>query len=395
MNINIQFNIKQFLAIFIPIFIIGVLCTPYQTMVVNISHHIVGKVTAILIILFYAEMNITYGFLSLVFVVFFYKIFDTEFINSGTISGSFTEINDNNIVKDTQTSLFGNEPTTIFITKRTKTSLYQSTNIPLVIYQTWHTKSLPPKMAECVDKLKRENPEFEHHLYDDADCREFIHSNFDISILETYDRLIPGAYKADLWRYCILYKNGGIYLDIKFQCENGFKLTEFAKQDETYVLDQPFSMPTVTVNEEISIINQTNYYDVVKRNIYTWKNKQMGIYNAVMATKPNNPVILRCIKRIVDNVKNRYYGFSPLYPTGPGLLGEQYFGSKFVQKVNDFNYFNSMNGKYIISRKKKILSQYPEYRYEQSKYRQAKNGEYYSTLWTKKNIYVNGEIRIT
>jgi len=387
MNLNIQFNIKQFLGIFIPIFMIGVLCSPYQSMVVNISHHIVGKVTAILIILFYAEMNLTYGFLSLVFVVFFYKIFDTEYMSKDSTS---TVLTDNN-----KANIFGNEPSTIFITKRTKTNLFESSNIPLVLYQTWYTKSLPPKMAECVDKLKRENPEFEHHLYDDADCREFIRMNFDETVIEAYDRLIPGAYKADLWRYCILYKNGGLYLDIKFQCENGFKLIEFANEDVVYVLDQPFSMPTVKVEEEISIINQTNYYDVVKRNIYTWKNKQMGIYNAVMATKPNNPVILRCIKRIVDNVKKRYYGFNPLYPTGPGLLGEQYFGNEFVQKINDFNYFNSMNGKYIISRKKKVLSQYPEYRAEQTKYRPAKNGEYYSTLWTKKNIYVNGELRLT
>ena len=38
--------------------------------------------------------------------------------------------------------------------------------IPLKIYQTWYTKDLPPKMQECVDKKKRENPEFEYNLYD-------------------------------------------------------------------------------------------------------------------------------------------------------------------------------------------------------------------------------------
>ncbi len=48
------------------------------------------------------------------------------------------------------------------------------TVVPLDIYQTWHTKDLPPKMKECVDKLKQDNPEFTHHLYDDAMCRQFI-----------------------------------------------------------------------------------------------------------------------------------------------------------------------------------------------------------------------------
>jgi mannosyltransferase OCH1-like enzyme len=92
--------------------------------------------------------------------------------------------------------------------------------IPLNIYQTWHTKNLPTKMQENVNCLKRQNPEFKYYLYDDYDCREFIKKNFDKDVLNAFDTLIPGAYKADLWRYCILYKNGGIYLDINFKCED-------------------------------------------------------------------------------------------------------------------------------------------------------------------------------
>jgi mannosyltransferase OCH1-like enzyme len=87
--------------------------------------------------------------------------------------------------------------------------------IPLDIYQTWTTKELSPKMKECVETLKRENPEFTHHLYDDDDCYKFIKDNFDKEVADSYDNIIPGAFKADLWRYCILYKKGGIYLDIK------------------------------------------------------------------------------------------------------------------------------------------------------------------------------------
>ena len=53
--------------------------------------------------------------------------------------------------------------------------------IPLKIYQTWHTKKLPPLMKECTKLLKKDNPEFEYHLYDDNDCIEFIRNNFDAS----------------------------------------------------------------------------------------------------------------------------------------------------------------------------------------------------------------------
>ena len=70
-------------------------------------------------------------------------------------------------------------------------------------------------MKENAEILQEQNPEFKYYLYDDDMCKEFIKDNFDDEILYTFNKLKPGAYKADLWRYCILYIKGGIYLDIK------------------------------------------------------------------------------------------------------------------------------------------------------------------------------------
>ena len=95
--------------------------------------------------------------------------------------------------------------------------------IPLNLFQTWHTLDLPINMRNAVDTLKMQNPEFTHYLYDDNMSREFIKNNFNDDVLYAYDKLKPGAYKADLWRYCVLYIYGGIYLDIKFAPLNGFK----------------------------------------------------------------------------------------------------------------------------------------------------------------------------
>ena len=96
-------------------------------------------------------------------------------------------------------------------------------DIPCNIFQTWETKILPPSMFETISKIKRQNPRFKYFLFDDNDCREFIKTHFPTNVLNAYDSLIPGAYKADLWRYCILYKMGGIYIDIKYEPINGFK----------------------------------------------------------------------------------------------------------------------------------------------------------------------------
>jgi mannosyltransferase OCH1-like enzyme len=101
---------------------------------------------------------------------------------------------------------------------------YYNTIIPLNLYLTWSNKVLPPKMQENVDKLKKENPEFNIQIFDNEKRREFIKTNFSEDILLSYDILKPAAYKADLWRLCVLYINGGIYIDIKLNCINNFKL---------------------------------------------------------------------------------------------------------------------------------------------------------------------------
>jgi len=214
--------------------------------------------------------------------------------------------------------------------------------IPLNIFQTWHTLNLPLDMKQNVELLKMQNTEFKHFLYDDAMCREFIKNNFDENVLYTFDKLSPGAYKADLWRYCILYIHGGIYLDIKYHCVNNFKLIKLTNK-EYYVNDLPYCGVS-------------------------------GIYNALLACKSNNVILHKCIYKIVELVKNNSYGRNALGVTGPHMMTEFIDIKQLVL---------SFNGNQIISTKP-ILTIYNTYRKEQHKYALNK---YYSNMWDEKNIY--------
>jgi len=86
--------------------------------------------------------------------------------------------------------------------------------IPKVIYQTWKTKNLHPNVQKVRDNIQRLNPSYEMKLFDDAEMDSFIKENYSDEIYECYNNLLMGAAKADFWRYCVLYINGGIYLDI-------------------------------------------------------------------------------------------------------------------------------------------------------------------------------------
>jgi mannosyltransferase OCH1-like enzyme len=226
-----------------------------------------------------------------------------------------------------------------------------SIKIPLNIYQTWHTKKLPYKMYNNICLMKKNNPEFKYFLFDDNDCREFIKNNFEQDVLIAFDKLIPGAYKADLWRYCILYKHGGIYIDIKFKCINNFKL--------------------------IALVEKEHFVHDLNEN---------GIYNALIVSKPGNQILLNCINKIVENVKNNYYGDSMLHPTGPMLM-EDFFNKEMKNdielRLETFDYSN-IHQHLIKYNDKYIMSLYNGYREEQKLYQKK---EHYSILWKNKYIY--------
>jgi glycosyltransferase involved in cell wall biosynthesis len=226
--------------------------------------------------------------------------------------------------------------------------------IPLKIWQTWKTHELPPKMKENVDRLKENHPEFEYKLFDDEDCRVFIKEHFPEEVLLAYDALIPGAYKADLWRYCVLYIHGGIYLDVKIQLVDGLTFHSFV--DKEYVVRDG---------------------KIVKNGI-----EYASIYNGLMICKKKNPSLLNTIVNVVYNVSTKFMGDNPWESTGPRLLGTN---CNILVTAADFIYNNSQGKDTIRDTNGKIISvHYPEYREEQ---KSALQVGYYINLWNNKTIY--------
>jgi hypothetical protein len=78
------------------------------------------------------------------------------------------------------------------------------------IYMTYK-KSVPDLVFTRWQNLNKEyNIEFSL----DDDCISFIESNFNNYLVELFKEIPIGMYKADLWRLCKLYINGGVYADV-------------------------------------------------------------------------------------------------------------------------------------------------------------------------------------
>jgi len=221
-----------------------------------------------------------------------------------------------------------------------------NTSIPHKIFQTWHTKNLPNLLYENMNALKTMHPDFEYSLFDDDDCRMFILQYFGMVVLEAYDKLIPQAYKADLWRYCVLYIHGGFYIDIKWKLYGDFRLDKLTDK-EHFVLDNICS------------------------NI-------RGVYNGLMITRPKNYLLLQAIHQIVENVSQSFYGLNTLQPTGPQLL------CRFINNQNANIDLLNQGSKICNNKEECILITDNSYREEQN---QNGKNKHYATLWDEKNIY--------
>ena len=166
-------------------------------------------------------------------------------------------------------------------------------NIPNIIMQTGKTRKDINKYSIQWQQM---NPSFQYIFYDDEECRTFLQEYFHSDVIWAFNLLRPGAFKADLFRYCFLYIKGGVYVDL--DCVPLIPLLDF--------LDSTADFISVSERMGLGI---------------------PGVYQAFIACIPGCEILNDAVNRIVQNCKER---FKPKHTewedilsiTGPVLLSK-------------------------------------------------------------------------
>jgi hypothetical protein len=165
-------------------------------------------------------------------------------------------------------------------------------SIPRVVHQTMKSRDVPARMFSAAESWWRSNPDCEYQFHDDSSCASFV-ADFDPDMARCFERVPPGAFRADIWRYCMLYQHGGIYADIDTVCR--------------YSMDRLLS-----ADDEFVIAHDAN---------------PSKLFNAFICTRPQSPIlaaVLDLIRRevLADNWEGRLKSNpTVLYDiTGPGGL---------------------------------------------------------------------------
>lgn len=87
---------------------------------------------------------------------------------------------------------------------------------PKIIHQTWRDHDLPVDAA-LPDSWKRHNPDWEYRFWTDEDLNRFVQTEYP-EMLALYMDVPRPVQRADIARYLLLHKYGGIYADIDTEC---------------------------------------------------------------------------------------------------------------------------------------------------------------------------------
>lgn len=188
--------------------------------------------------------------------------------------------------------------------------------IPKIIHQTYKSAQLPQEILPIVAELKQKNPDWEYRFYTDDDVLNYLKTHADERILDAYRRINPvyGAAKADLFRYLVLYHEGGVYLDIKSTCI--YPLSEVIRPDDRFIVTQ-------WQNEKGQKDENTGKF--------LYLTQDLGIENGeyqqwFIICEKQSPIMKHVLDSVVDNILNYrawHYGFHSygkrgvLFVTGP------------------------------------------------------------------------------
>ena len=114
---------------------------------------------------------------------------------------------------------------------------------------------------------------------------------YESPILATkFKKLKVGAHKADLFRYVILYKYGGIYLDIK---------TDLIKPISSFINHNVENI-LYTVKTDACSIKSESKLNMALRMFFNIKNG--CIYQGFIATTPGNTILYKLINHFVKSI---------------------------------------------------------------------------------------------
>jgi hypothetical protein len=183
--------------------------------------------------------------------------------------------------------------------------------IPRKIHQTWKTKELPLFIDRCVASVAAVNPGWSMQLHTDEDLERFIAPLVEISgnrnmiTLEEFRKIPTGVEKSDVFRFAVLYLEGGLYCDLDIEAIRPF--------DD--LLEKAWELGLLKEDTEVLL---TTDHPIHCRHLY-----RRDVYmNHFMIARPGARLLEEFLCFVGDLARRGTLiaGANPVFTTGPAVL---------------------------------------------------------------------------
>ena len=163
--------------------------------------------------------------------------------------------------------------------------------IPKKLHQVWIGGEVPDSTKRLRDSWIKHHPDWEYKLWGDEDAEIFGMIN-----RRVYDLLKNNGAKADVFRYEIINRYGGIYADTDFECIKGFD--DFL---------------------HLSFFGGDGYHE------------SPNTFNGLFGSVPNHPILQNMINYIYGLTVKQEYGLAEIL----GLTGADKLTEILLQYLSD------------------------------------------------------------
>lgn len=162
---------------------------------------------------------------------------------------------------------------------------------------------MPPMLRRCWLSWQRHHPGWDFRLYADADCRDFVATEFP-ELLDLYDAFPRPVLRYDLVRYLIVYRRGGVYSDMDMLCYRS--------------IDPLLGGHRCLLTVEFQVTRARQ-----RRHGFAG-NRQLG--NAIFAAVAGHPFLGRLIERVRQRARMPISSDEDVEDvTGPRMLTREYY----------------------------------------------------------------------
>lgn len=238
--------------------------------------------------------------------------------------------------------------------------------IPKNIYRCYKDLEGINKFVKVFNLTEERMPEYKQIYYTDVLIDKYIKENYNQRIYNAYKSINPdyGAARADFFRYLIIYKEGGLYMDIKSGPRK--EIRDFLKNYQNKLLvsiGKTGNLWRFIPREHLKYF--FNFDDDWGYITGLWPNSEYQQF--IIASNKGNPILGKVIQQVVTNIeegiknKNLYLSgkYSVLAMTGPIMysLVINKYKDKYKDKISFFKEDFDRNFKHSLIDYKKIMKE--------------------------------------